>query len=157
MSVPVMRHRLRQFRRLFVTPPEKPPVMKRCRRHQRAAMRRFHGLGHRREVTRHQRRQEWGQLQRVAMFEGQDQLARAVIVLQPGPDHRKWRRGLETGGAERVRQRMVERKPALPADRRAYRCQPVPAGRAQARALGKPSAQHALMRQDKVGCLLGKA
>ena len=76
-------------------------------------------IRHHRKVPCHQRCQERGQLQPVAMFEGQDQLARDVVIMEASPDHRQLRRVHPAGGAYGFGQCLAKRQAAALADRRA--------------------------------------
>ena len=91
------------------------------------------------------------------MFEGEDQLARDVIIMKAAPDHRQWWRVHPAGGAYGFGQRMAKWQAAATADRRADRRQAAPAFGAQAGAVGKTPAQQALMRQDKAGEIARRA
>ena len=90
-------------------------------------------------------------MQPVAMFEGQDQFARDVVIMEAGPDHRQRRRVHPAGGAYGFGQCVAKRQAAALADRRADGGEAALACGAQAGAVGKAPAQHALMRQDKAG------
>ena len=112
---------------------------------------------HHQKIPCHQRCKERRQLQPVAMFEGEDQLARDVIIMKAAPDHRQWWRVHPAGGAYGFGQRKAKWQAAAAADWRADRRQAAPAFGAQAGAVGKAPAQHALMRQDKAGEIARRA
>ena len=128
-----------QLGRLVVSSAEIAFQVKRHGNNQTVFTARYH-----QKIPCHQRCKEQRQLQPVAMFEGEDQLARDVIIMKAAPDHRQWWRVHPAGGAYGFGQRMAK-------------LQAAPAFGAQAGAVGKAPAQHALMRQDKAGEIARRA
>ena len=133
----------RPFRRLVVAPREIAPPVKRHRNDQ-------HVVGGKLdEQPRPEAGQQRRELQPVTMLEAQDKLAGAVGIMKAGTDGIERRRRRPAAGTERVGKRMAKRQAAPCAERRGNRRQPAPAVSAQAGGVGKPPAQHALMRQDQ--------